>query len=61
MPEAGAVAPDDDTASRWEGLGNPAVVIRYIRGADAQFSGDAFGVAVEAMDAYFRSILPDAG
>ena len=58
-PEIVEDMPEDDTIDRLRKLNNPAVAVRAIAGADAQFSGDAFEPTVEAIDAYLRSIFPE--
>jgi len=55
LPEAGAAGEEAETARRLEALANPAVVVRRVPGADAQFAGAAFPAMVEALAAFARS------
>lgn len=57
MPDKDEDAPENDVLERMEALENPAVVVRRIEGADAQFGGAAFQPMAEAFVAYVRSIL----
>lgn len=60
-PGEGASPPENDVAARLAELANPMVIVREIPGADAQFSGDALAPTVDAMAAYFRSVIGPAG
>lgn len=57
VPGEAASSPENDTPARLADLDNPAVVVRVIPDADAQFSGDAFEPTMKAVEAYLRSIL----
>lgn len=57
LPDVGEGAPETGVASRFAELSNPAVVVQTIEGADAQFTDEAFATAVDAIDAYLRSIV----
>ncbi|MEQ9121000.1 MAG: hypothetical protein RIM80_00320, partial [Alphaproteobacteria bacterium] len=55
LPEVGAAGEEAETARRLEALANPAVVVRRMPGADAQFAGAAFPGTVDAIAAFARS------
>ncbi len=55
LPDHGVTEP---TAKRFAQIKNPNVVVRTIADADAQFAGETFQSAMQAIDAYIRSVLP---
>jgi len=57
-PERATGLAEDDVDARLLAMKNPAVSVRVIEGAEAQFEEGAMDRAADAIDAYLRSVFP---